>query len=179
MDLHDFAASSRSGRQPIHSFDIFNGQPAVRALHWPDDVVAQWLHEHAGNENFERDYGHINLSMLQWTIEVIPLSTWLEMPTGASDGNCIEDYAANPDHWVGLRTSGVHAGVPQMWREHGTWKRRPLLIDRSLVTSRKAGLQLIEGRTRVGILRGFHRQQRYVAPSHEAWVARPIAPPKS
>jgi hypothetical protein len=91
------------------------------------------------------------------------------MPTGESDGALIDENAENADHWSEVRR---HQGVPQHWESHGTWLRRPLLIDLALLHPVLGGLQVIEGRTRVGILRSFIRRGRSVAAAHAAWVAR-------
>ena len=75
-------------------------------------------------------------------------------------------------------------GVAQCWETHGTWKRWPILIDRRLLDPPESGLQVVEGRTRVGVLRGRHRQGILVAERHLAWVGRqqtsvlPVGPPE-
>lgn len=144
----------------------------VKELRWPDDVIEQWLYDHSGWGPFLTDYEHLNLSTIAWIDEMVPAEDFLTMPTGPSDGDAIEGYAENPDHWVDSRR---HLGVPQHWDAHGTWIRRPLLIERALLRPPASGLQVIEGRTRVGVLRGFLTRGRQVAGIHSAWVARSAA----
>ena len=86
-------------------------------------------------------------------------------------GDLLEYFAADAERHSELRRSH---GVPPHW-ERGTWIQSPLLIDRSLVDPSAQGLQIIEGRTRVGILRGNLVLGRKVAPAHKAGVARSIA----
>lgn len=74
-----------------------------------------------------------------------------------------------------MRNRGIHIGVAQCWETHGTWKRWPILIDRRLLDPPESGLQVVEGRTRVGVLRGRHRQGTLVAERHLAWVGRSSA----
>lgn len=62
-----------------------------------------------------------------------------------------------------------------MWDVHGTWKRWPILIVRSLVDPDWTGLQVVEGRTRVGVLRGRSRLGLHIAERHLARVGRPRA----
>lgn len=119
---------------------------------------------------FEEPQG--DLSTLNWEVEVVPLEELMNMPTGASEGDLIESFAKDPQRWVAVRNAGDHRGVREMWDVHGTWKRWPILIDRTLVTPGDEGLQVIEGRTRVGVLRGRARLGLNVAPHHLAWVAR-------
>ncbi|MET8311325.1 hypothetical protein [Micromonospora sp. NPDC005173] len=174
MRLQDIAPISRSYRENLSGFHAFRYHPLVSGLGWPDDVLEQWLYDHGDNGAFLRDYGNLNLSAVAWTVEAIATQEFLAMPTGRSDGSCIDEYAADPNHWISVRQHGVHAGVSLCWATHGTWKRWPILVDRSLVDA-TTGLQVVEGRTRVGILRGRHRENDRVAPQHLAWVGRPAA----
>lgn len=121
------------------------------------------------------DYGHIDLSALSWNVETIALSDLLLMPTGASEADLIDSFARDPEHWVSVRTTGCHQEVREMWDVHGTWKRWPILIVRSLVDPDGTGLQVVEGRTRVGVLRGRFRLGLHIAEHHVAWVGRPLA----
>ncbi|UUU18877.1 hypothetical protein [Streptomyces sp. DSM 40750] len=71
-----------------------------------------------------------------------------------------------PLHWVTVRPPevGLH------WEVHGTWLRPPILIDRRFLDPSDSGLQVLEGRTRGGVLRGRRREQLHVARNHQAWV---------
>ena len=84
-------------------FEGFRQNALVSSLGWPDDVVEQFLYDHADNIGFLRDYGDLDLTKIEWDVEVIPVEELIEVPTGASDGDCIENFAANPDHWVRVR----------------------------------------------------------------------------
>ncbi|MFJ6087992.1 hypothetical protein ACIQI8_42170 [Streptomyces sp. NPDC092369] len=118
------------------SFDRFRVDPALIRLQWPDDVVEQFLFDHGDNDSFVRDYGGIDLREITWRLEMIPAADFDEMPTGASDAGCIEDFAEHPVHWVEVR----RAEVGRRWEEHGTWMRPPILIDRQLLAPSDSGL---------------------------------------
>lgn len=153
----------------------FLGHPLVVRLGWPDDVIEQWLFDHAGHVAFHLDYGHINLNEITWTLERLDTSLLLEVRTGASEEGAIEDWAECHEHAVRIRaTSGspAHMGIREKWHKEGTWLRPPLLIERALVREGLAGLQLVEGRTRVGVLRGRYADKLFVADTHLAWVGR-------
>lgn len=167
--LEDFAALSLNCRELGRGLPEFLRADCVRSLAWPDDVVEQWLYDHSGFSCFTADYGELDLATIRWHDERVPASEFLSMPTGPSESGLIEKFARDPDHWSGNRLS---QGVPQHWEAHGTWRRRPLLIDRALLKPSVPGLQVIEGRTRVGVLRGFLERGRPVASAHSAWVAR-------
>ncbi|MFE6461111.1 hypothetical protein ACFVP0_27100 [Streptomyces cinereoruber] len=152
-----------------YGYDRFRADPAVASLQWPDDVLEQFLYDHGDNDHFVTDYGSIDLCEITWRLETIPAADFHGMPTGASDAGCIEEFAENPGYWVRRRAPEVSLH----WEEHGTWLRPPLLIDRCFLDSSSSGeLQVVEGRTRVGVLRGRVRERRHVAPDHQAWVGR-------
>ncbi|MFI6536756.1 hypothetical protein ACIBHY_30195 [Nonomuraea sp. NPDC050547] len=176
MRLDEFTKLAVSCRERLGvGFQGFRTDGKVMSLKWPDDVVEQFLYDHADNDGFLRDYGDVDLAAVAWDVEVIAVEDFLEMPTGPSDEGSIEEYAEDPDRWVKARNAGLHIGVKQCWQAHGTWKRWPILIDRALLTPGGSGLQVIEGRTRVGVLRGLHRRGDLVAGQHLAWVGRSIA----
>ncbi|HEY0950790.1 hypothetical protein [Nocardioides sp.] len=168
QDLEDLSQTCREfGGSGLQGFLT---DERVAGLQWPDDVVEQWLYDHAGWGRFQSDYGHLDLARVTWDAELVAAEAFLTMPTGPSEGDLIDENAEQADHWCEVRR---HLGVPQYWESHGTWMRWPVLIDRSLLYPGETGLQVIEGRTRVGILRGFLRQGRQVAPAHRVWVGRP------
>ncbi|MEU3299773.1 hypothetical protein ABZ729_08120 [Streptomyces sp. NPDC006678] len=167
-DLSPLMARRRAGGFSC-SYDQFRADPALAPLQWPDDVLEQFLFDHGDNAPFVIDYGGIDLRDITWQLESIPVADFHTMPTGETDAGCIEVYAKHPVHWVGNRPPEVG----RHWEEHGTWLRPPLLIDRRLLDSSDSGLQVVEGRTRVGVLRGRVREQLRVAPDHHAWVGRP------
>lgn len=150
----------------------FCASDCVLELEWPDDVTEQWLYDHSGNEAFLEDYGGVDLRRIRWALEVLPAMEIAEMATGKSDHDCIDDISQNPHHWIENRWHGVHVGVAEMWQVHGTWKRWPLLIDRELLAASKVGLQVLEGRTRVGVLKGLLQRGDFTAEHHLVWVAR-------
>lgn len=169
MKLNDLGPLMVRRRDGGLSFDRFRADPALAALPWPDDVLRDFLFDHGDNGHFVDDYGDVDLCDITWQLETIPAVDFPTMPTGESDAGCIESYAADPVYWVKVR----RPEVGRHWEEHGTWLRPPLLIDRRLLDPAAGGLQVLEGRTRVGVLRGRLREQLRVASDHQAWVGRP------
>ena len=172
MYLADYAPLSRQCNENNSGLTFFKSHSIVSDLRWPDDVLEQWLYDHAAYGPFLHDYGAIDLSRLRWDVEAISTEEFTQMPTGPSDGDCIDEFAENPDHWINNRKYGIHQGVALCWQTHGTWKRWPILLQRSVLTSTATGLQVIEGRTRVGILKGRYRKGDFVSKNHLAWVGR-------
>lgn len=157
------------GNGSLTTLERFAELPEIAALGWPIDVVDQWLYEHLPNDEFLRDYAALDLARLRWSLEDLPTSVFEIMPTGEGGS----DYLANeaPDHhphWVRCRGDKVI----RAWEERGSWVRPPIVIDRGCIGGRAGELQLVEGRTRVGVLRGRLRDGLHVAPQHAAWVGR-------
>lgn len=172
-DLRELMRRRRANYGLGLSFDAFLADPVIASLHWPADAVEQFLYDHGDHGPFQRDYGTVDLTAILWTLETVTAAELSTMPTGPSEAGCIEQYALHPGHYVSVRSSGIHTGVPEKWRDHGTWKRPPLLLDCRLLEPSASGLQVLEGRTRVGVLRGRLRENDFVATTHEVWVARP------
>jgi hypothetical protein len=172
MYLADFTAHAKASRDSGRGFSAFRESDKVRNLGWPDDVAEQWLYDHSDKGPFLKDYGDVDLAQIRWDLEALHAAEIAAMPTGVSEHDLMDQFAQNPNHWISVRNSGVHAGVAQMWECHGTWKRWPVLLDRQLIHPRGAGFQVVEGRTRVGILKGRLEYGDLVAERHLAWVGR-------
>src|SRR6476660_3068780 len=86
-DLSDLALACREGKM---RFEGFRQDTQVSLLGWPDDVVEQFLYDHADNDGFLHDYRDLDLCKVKWDVEVIPVKEFIAMPTGSSDGDCIE-----------------------------------------------------------------------------------------
>ncbi|MEV5898424.1 hypothetical protein [Streptomyces sp. NPDC052127] len=167
-DLGPLMVRRQDGRL---SFDRFRADPALAAVQWPDAVLRDFLFDHGDYGPFVDDYGHLDLSAVTWTLEAIPAADFHTMPTGESEAGLIEHFAQNPVYWATVKGPEVD----RHWEDHGTWRRAPLLIDRRLLNPSDSGLQVLEGRTRVGVLRGRLREQLHVAPEHQAWVGRQMS----
>lgn len=173
-DLQGIAERCREHGDGLSAFLV---DERIRSLGWPHDVTEQFLYDHT--DYFIYDYGHVDLRLIEWTEESIALQELLDMPTGASDeeDGLLEYNAANHKHLVDIRNAGMHVGVRESWENLGTWKRSPLLIERRLVDPTANGLQVLEGRTRVGVLRGRAAAGCPVSEEHLAWVGRRRLPP--
>lgn len=139
--------------------------PEVAALGWPLEVVEQWLFDHLESGVFLFDYGHVDLSAIVWRLVNLPTADYLNMPTGEDGRAYFERVPSQHEHWTSVRR-----GVPEAWAEAGTWLRPPLVLARALIDPPSTGWQVVEGRTRVGILRGRVADGLHVAQAHAAWV---------
>lgn len=142
--------------------------PEVAILGWPVAVVEQWLFDHGHHPQFLDDYSNLELSGISWGLEDIPTSELQLVDTGPSEQSFLRDVAENHRHWLAVRS----AEIRDAWDEQGTWLVPPILIAGALLGQNGHGLQLVEGRMRVGILQGRLAGGLTVAESHRAWVGR-------
>jgi hypothetical protein len=151
VHLSDLAHLPRPG-DAGESWQGFIECPLVRGLNWPKDVVEQFLFDHGTNPDFLDQYGHLSLETLNWPLEELPATefarvTWTVDRLGAR----VEECESSPEGHIGLRLPDQRA----RWSEAGTWVVPPLLIDASLLRPPRSGLHIVEGHTRIGILRGL------------------------
>jgi hypothetical protein len=88
--------------------------------------------------------------------------------TGPTEQKFLESVAEQHVHYLALRPAPIRDG----WELEGTWLTTPLLLDMNLLNRDEVGLQLLEGRMRVGILQGRLHSEFCVASTHKAWVGR-------
>jgi hypothetical protein len=148
--------------------EVFLETRVIAQLGWPRDVVSQWLFDHGRRPAFNVDYGHVDLSHVRWCLEAISVEELIGIPTGPSDAGLLEEVAADHEHYLGIRPPEVR----NAWEELGTWLVPPVLIARGIVEPTSSGLQVVEGRWRVGILRGRRAAGSPVNDLHHAWVGR-------
>lgn len=169
--LKDF--TDEDNYEELGGFHEFLKLDKVSTLRWPEAVVEQWLWEHGGNGHFVADYGNVDLERIRWTCDEVQSVDLAIMPTGVKDGNVLETNAQDHAYFLSARGK-FYPEIVQEWDTNGTWLVPPLLIDRSLLQPPATGLQIVEGRTRVGILRGRLQNMLNVAEYHLTWVGRPM-----
>ncbi|WP_223884032.1 hypothetical protein [Pseudarthrobacter sp. BIM B-2242] len=155
-------------------FTAFLARPEIAVLGWPAEVLRQWLWEFGDRDELRDDYGSVSLDRVTWDLEDVLCPDFDTMPTGASEAGLIDEFAGQHRHWLAAK-SRYKPAVAADWETRGTWSVPPVLIHRSLLDPPGEGLQVVEGRTRVGILRGRRRDGLTTAETHLAWVGRPMA----
>ncbi|ATI36476.1 hypothetical protein CPI83_30235 (plasmid) [Rhodococcus sp. H-CA8f] len=171
LTLHSLSDIPRAGSGG--EYETFRRNDQVSMLDCPDDVLRDWLWDHGRHIPFLEDYGTVDLTTIRRTCEAIATATLVGLPTGPSEAELIAENAQNHEHWIGTRDY-AHPEVRTAWEQDGTWVRRPILLDRSAIDTDLRGLQVVEGRTRFGILRGRHAAGIAVAQTHSVWVGRPV-----
>lgn len=142
--------------------------PEIAQLKWPAEVIEQWLFDHGGHGNFLKDYADLELDNIVWTLEDVPVRELGAVRTGASEQGFLDDVARLHCHYLSVRTEPYRVA----WETAGSWLVPPILVARDLLIETAPGMQLVEGRMRVGILQGRLVDELPVADTHKSWVGR-------
>jgi hypothetical protein len=133
---------------------------------WPDRVIDEFLWSHGKNERFRRQYGHVDLPALVWELQSLTARELLASSFDEDLGGRVLDVAANP-HWYLAQYRPPDA----LWGDD-TWSQPPLLMPAGFLTPPKDGLHLVEGHTRLGVMRGLVELGELSADStHQVYVA--------
>ncbi len=91
--------------------------------------MRQWIYDHGDHPEFLRDYEHLDLEQIRWKLEDVPLAELESIPTGPSDQEALEGFAANHVYWLSRRPQRIQ----QAWEVEGTWLVPPIVISRDLL----------------------------------------------
>jgi len=169
VTLDALADLPRPGSPDALTLDQFLADPRVASLAWPDQVVEQFLVDHGTDDGVYAAYGHLDLRSVTWSLERLLAHHLRHVPTDEAGQAGLDEVAEDPEHALAQRPEEER----RHWEQHGTWLVPPVLVDRSLLVPPGEGLQIVDGRMRLGILRGRMRERRIVARRHEVWVGRP------
>lgn len=138
----------------------------------PDQVARQVYADHGRKSTFQSFYAQLEIDQIAWT--QVSLSA-RELVAAAMNPNFKQWFAsvsARSSFFVekGWRCIDVRQEVQEHWEGFGTWLVEPVLLDGQLVRS-SSKLHLVEGHTRVGLLKGLTEQSIIEAESmHKVWL---------
>lgn len=137
----------------------------------PLEVVKQVYQDHGRNGEHQKEYGELDIGSLAWekkritAADIQPcfmLSRFSEWPYRVSQR--LDQFEK-----MGWRCIDVRENVWRHWEEHQTWVMEPVFVHRGLVGTEE-GMHLVEGHTRVGVLRGLLSRSLISASSfHGVW----------
>jgi len=141
----------------------------------PYDVLEQVIVDHGANDDFQRQYGHLDLEVIGWELRRTEASALIAATVFNDFAPWFESVARRTRHVLnaGWRCIDTREAVVDHWREHLTWIRAPVFLQVGPGGS-AATLHLVEGHTRLAVLRGLV-DLRVVKPesTHEAWIGVP------
>lgn len=144
----------------------------------PDDVLEQFISDHGTKDEFQQQYGHLDLHAVRWQQLLLPASEIL----ACSIYRLFAQHVATVSNQTRVVPEEGWADVclpskaAEHWQQHGTWMRSPVMVRGELVGSAKP-LHLVEGHTRIGALRGLVDSGVLpMASDHRVWVGEAFQP---
>jgi hypothetical protein len=136
---------------------------ASLGINWPAPPTHEILFNLAGSEHIIRLYGHLDLRRVRWDLQTIPAATLAAAAVPWDEGlEAVAEVCSHLDFTI--------RNYREVW--NGTWRVPPYLIDGALMNPPAEGLHLIEGHTRMGVLRGSLLRADITPHSlHCVWVA--------
>jgi hypothetical protein len=119
-------------------------------------TVREMYSDHGRKEQIQRQYGSITISDITWAKVSLRASEIVECSIYHWFSNWTNNVARRPESFgkAGWRCIDVRPNIVDYWSKFHTWLEPPVLLDAS-VLGRPHGLHLMEGHTRIGILRGL------------------------
>lgn len=146
----------------------------------PEEVMEQFIFDHGTKEEFQRQYGHLDLHALKWDLLSIPAEDILACSVYPPYASLIKSVAAS----TRVVPTGSWDDVPfpptalEHWQTHGSWMRPPIMLRGELVGS-DWSLHLVEGHTRIGTLRGRQESGLVLPRTHFVWLGTSSSPPEN
>lgn len=162
-------------RLPVNEAGIIDAATLSRLLpDTPLDVIEQVYADHGRKHDFQAQYGALDLEALMWTKVARPASALIECGHFAEFSpwmHMVEQKVAD-FHTKGWTCVDVRRKVVEHWQTNQTWLRPPIFFDEH-VMGNAGSLRLVEGHTRVGLLRGLVKAG-LIGPSsmHVVWFGQ-------
>jgi len=150
-------------------------------LPMPEDVLEQFVFDHGTKDDFQQQYGHMDLHAMRWDLlsirgdEILACSVyprfaeWMETAAGRT--------RVVPS--AGWKDVLLPPGAAKNWQDHRTWMRGPVMLRGDLAGADRP-LHLVEGHTRVGALRGLVESGSLPSSDvHLVWVGEGCVRPKN
>lgn len=140
----------------------------------PDDVLTQVYADHGRKDDFQSQYGELDITSLRWEKRAFSAAEIA--------ASCYYNHFSNWMDAVEQRVAqfSTHGwacidkrpDVVAYWQAHKTWLRFPVFIAGHLIGV-PTSLRLVEGHTRVGLLRGLIKANVLPTSSpHEIWLGQ-------
>lgn len=140
----------------------------------PEQVMRQFLLDHGRNNEFQGQYGQIDLNAVVWVKESLQGNDLLACSHFEQFDRRVQSSRSKISLFPkeGWKCIDRRSTVVEHWERFHTWNLPPILIEGSLV-GRSSALHLIEGHTRLGVLEGLIDAGVIDrVHCHEVWVGR-------
>jgi hypothetical protein len=138
----------------------------------PTEVAKQFYSDHARKNEFQVQYGGMDLDRLRWHRVKQSAGELMAASVYPDYQRWLDAVRRRPASFgsQGWECIDVRKDVQDHWAKHGTWLIPPVVLSGSLVGS-SAALHIAEGHTRTGLLRGLIEHGLLPAQSmHSVWL---------
>lgn len=140
----------------------------------PEDVLNQFYADHGRNCAFQNQYGHLDINCIEWQLKRVPAEQIISCTVWREFQNWCDSVAERVNGFAtkGWNCIDVRSDVRLSWECERTWIRPPILLSGAFAPS-ASGLHLVEGHTRIGLLRGLIAADVLSGTSeHLVWIGR-------
>lgn len=140
----------------------------------PNEVLAQFYSDHGRKDTFQSQYRSLTLNNIIWVKKRLKAESILEYNSISEFNsrinavkNRVNNFKSDSRDCIDSRKE-----VIEFWKDNGTWRTPPILIDGTLVGS-NSKLWLVEGHTRIGVLMWLIEYNIISKDSyHDIWFGR-------
>jgi len=138
----------------------------------PLDVLQQVVVDHGANDDFQRQYGELDLNTVVWSLRCMPARELINASMFSDFSTWFHSVFERTLHFStgGWSSVDQREQVAQHWRTYRTWARAPVFLTGNLTDSSRS-LHLVEGHTRLAVLSALvHLDVIESDSTHQAWV---------
>lgn len=166
LTLQDLCDLDRPGCGRRHDlvWAEFIADPRIERLRWPIQVLDQFLFFHGKNEDFLDEYGTVDLTTISWICASVSTIDLMLCNVASFAQEYVDEIQVDYESWFNCRTEAERKN----WEERGTWLMPPVIFDTDVVGGLRR--QLVEGHTRLAILRARYDRGLAVSAMHQAFI---------
>jgi len=129
----------------------------ISPLHATADVIHNFYKLHGRNEEYQHEYGEIDLTNTRWELQRKKVKEILSFSIIDDDGfeQCVLENNVNGQRAARDNFEGTYLKkmIVQSWKEHKTWLSPPFGMSPQVSPDKK--FRLCEGHSRLGFLKGL------------------------
>jgi len=146
--MHDFAKSIKKLQNEF-------------GINAPNSVIRQFYLDHHDKSAFIELYGELDLHNIKWRLKNISIEDLLFINEEATYPDFVKEIAQNAKFYYELGDAVIDTRIDiiQYWKNHGTWKTPPILINGTILKNPTSKFHLVEGHTRLGNLKGIYTEK--------------------
>ncbi len=126
----------------------------------PKEVLKQFCYDHGHKFEFQEQYSHLKINKLKWKEIEVKASDLINCSMYDEFSEYVNEVISRLDNFEkeSFNCIDIRHKVITSWKEELTWLASPVFINASLL-NKSNSLHLVEGHTRLGILKGLIKKK--------------------